>query len=30
MTYLDPDSTFTDTVEQISDGISEYLGQILY
>lgn len=29
MTYLEPDSTFTDTVEQIYIGISEYGGQIL-
>lgn len=30
MTYLEPDSTFTDIMEQISVGISEYSGQILY
>lgn len=30
MTYLEPDSTFTDIVEQISIGINEYWGQIFY
>lgn len=30
MTYLEPDSTFTDIVDQISAGLSEYSGQILY
>lgn len=30
MTYLEPDSTFTDIVEQISIDINEYGGQIFY